>query len=444
MLTEIFFILLLVLINGLFAMAEMALVSARKTRLQDRATSGDEGSRMALDLVSRPTRFLSTVQVGITLIGILAGALGGAAISRPLATWLARFPGLAPYSQSIALAIVVLVITYFSLVLGELVPKRIALSNPERIAAALARPMRLFAALVSPVARLLSLSTDLVVRTLGIRPSKEPPVTEEEIRLLLEQGTEAGIFEEEEEELVRRVLLLDERRAAGLMTPRRDVVWLDIDDSPEELRAKILASPYSRFPVAKESLDNVLGEVQAKDLLAQSLSGQPLDLRPLIRKPLYVAEVMPALKVLGAFKQSETEMALVIDEYGNIQGLVTLIDILEAIVGDIPSATEEEEPKAVRREDGTWLVDGLLPVDEFKELFGIEELPGEEQGFYQTVAGFLVMQLGRIPTVAERLEWGGITFEVMDMDGPRVDKVLVTLAAEREQEDQETLSGENT
>jgi putative hemolysin len=424
--TQITIVLLLIIANGLFAMSEMAIVSARKARLRQRAEEGDHKARAALELAETPNRFLSTAQIGITLIGILAGAFGGATLAEELGAYLGRIPPLKPYGEVIGLVIVVLATTYLSLVIGELVPKRLALNNPERIAAAIAAPMRALSVIAYPAVRLLSLSTELVLRILGIRPSAEPPITEEEIKLLLEQGTEAGVFQEVEQDMVESVLLLDERRAAGLMTPRPEVIWLDIEDSLDEVRRKMIASPYSRFPVCQGSLDNVLGEVEARDLLARSLCGEAFDLKSLLQKPLYVPETMPALKVLEAFKKSGTQMALVIDEYGSIQGLVTLKDILEAIVGDIPSAEELAEPQVVQREDGSWLLDGMLPVEELKELLGIGELPGEEQGLYQTTAGFVMTQLGRIPAAAEHFEWGGLRFEVMDMDGNRVDKVLVT------------------
>lgn len=425
-LAQVIVVLFLILINGLFAMSEIAVVSARKARLKQRADAGDPRAKIALELAETPNRFLSTIQIGITLVGILAGAFGGATLAKDLGAYLGHIPLLKPYSEAIGLAVVVLVTTYLSLVLGELVPKRLALSNPERIAALIAAPMRALSFIAYPAVRLLSLSTEVTLRILGIRPSSEPPVTEEEIKVLLEQGTEAGVFQEVEQDMVESVLLLDERRAASLMTPRPDIAWLDIDDPPEEIRRKLITSPYSRFPVCQGSLDNVLGEVEARDLLARSLCGEPFDLRDMLRKPLYVPETMPALKVLEAFKKSGTQMALVIDEYGSIQGLVTLKDILEAIVGDIPSAEELAEPQAVRREDGSWLLDGMLPIEEFKELLGIEELPGEDQGLYQTVAGFVITQLGRIPVAADHFEWGNLRFEVMDMDGNRVDKVLVT------------------
>lgn len=423
-------ILLLILANGVFAMSEIAIISAKKALLQRRAEEGDKGAATALDLANSPNRFLSTLQVGITLIGIFAGAFGGATIAEELGAWLGGLvtssgvKWLAPYTEGIALVVVVTVITYLSLVVGELVPKRLAMNRPERIARAIAGPMRGLSRLAGPAVSLLSGSTDLVLRLLGVHPSDEPSVTEEEIAVLLEQGTEAGIFQEAEHDMVKGVLLLDDRRASGLMTPRPDLVWLDLEESVEELRGKILAMPYARFPVAEGSLDNLLGEVQAKDLLAQSLAGAPLDIRALLRPSLYVPETMPALKVLEAFKQSGTEMAVVIDEYGSVQGLVTLQDILESIVGDIPSADERDEPEAVEREDGSWLLDGMLSVEELKEILNLDDLPDEERGFFQTLGGFVTMQIGRIPTAADYFEWGHWRFEVMDMDGPRVDKVL--------------------
>jgi putative hemolysin len=423
---KILIILALILANGLLAMAEMAVVSARKARLQQRANDGDRRAARALELAEAPNRFLSTIQIGITLIGILTGAVGGAQVTDDLASRLGQVPWLKPYSAGLSWALVVLGTTYLSLVLGELVPKRLALNSPERIAALMAGPMRALSVIAAPFVRLLSFSTDVTLRILGVQPPNEPPVTEEEIKVLLEQGTEAGVFEEAEQDMVESVLLLNDRRAMGVMTPRPDIFWLDLDDPPEELRRKIAASPYTRFPVCQGGLDNVLGEVEAKDLLTQLLAGEPFELKPFIRPPLYVPETMPVLKVLEAFKKSGTQMALVIDEYGSVQGLVTLKDILEAIVGDIPTAEELAEPQIVQREDGSWLLDGMLPIEEFKELFGLEELPGEDQGLYQTVAGFVMMQIGGIPSVADHFTWGRLRLEVVDMDGPRIDKVLVT------------------
>lgn len=424
--SQTLFILLLIVLNGLLAMSEIAIVSARKVRLQQRADSGKRGAKAALSLAEQPTRFLSTVQVGITLIGILAGALGGAQVSQHLAILLRQIVWLRPYSQGLALAIVVVVTSYLSLVIGELVPKRLALAHAEGIASAVAGPMRFVSVLLAPAVHLLSASTDLIIRLLGIRPSSEPPVTEEEIRDLIDQGTEAGVFQAVEQDMVEGVLELDNLRVNSLMTPRPDIAWIDIDDPPELNQRKITDSQYSRFLVARGSLDEVLGEVQARDLLARSLSCEPFDLGAALRPPLYVPETMPVLKVLEAFKQSGTQMATVLDEYGGVQGIVTLTDIMKAIIGDLPSAEDLAEPQVVQREDGSWLMDGMLPIDGLKDRLHLETLPGEDQGLYQTLAGFVMTQLGNIPDPADHFVWAGFRFEVMDMDGPRVDKLLVS------------------
>ncbi|HHX65631.1 MAG TPA: HlyC/CorC family transporter [Chloroflexi bacterium] len=432
--TEVIIILLLILANGVLAMAELAIVSARRVRLQQRAAEGDQGAAIALDLAGTPNRFLSTIQIGITLIGILAGAFGGATLSRTLTGYLRAIDWLAPYADSLSLVLVVLLITFLTLVLGELVPKRLALNNPEQVARAIARPMRFLSVIAAPIVQLLSFSTEAVLRVLGVQTPVELPVTEEEIRALIDQGTAAGIFHKAEQNMVERVLLLDDRRISALMTPRIDVIWLDLDDPPEELRRKVADSPFSRFPVARGDLDNVLGQVQAKDMLLQSMRGEPFNLEALLRPPLFVPEVMPSLKVLELFKVSSTQIALVVDEYGSVQGIVTLTDILEAIVGDIPMPGEPEEPQAVQRDDGTWLIDGMLPIDDLKELLDIEMLPEEDLGLYQTLAGFVTMQLEHIPSVADGFEWRGMRFEVVDMDGARVDKVLVVPPASEMEE----------
>lgn len=421
---EILVILLLIILNGVFAMSEMAIVSARKVRLQQWANEGNAKARIALELANAPNHLLSTVQVGITLIGILAGAFGGATIAEKLAALLRQVSVPVSYSEAVSLVIVVLSITYLSLIIGELVPKRVALNNPERIATTIAAPMRTLSVIAAPVVHLLSTSTDVVLRVLGIRPSSEPQVTEEEIKVLIEQGTEAGTFEEAEQDMVQRVFRLGDRRVSGLMTPRLEIVWLDLDDSLEENQHKMTNSVHARFPVCQGGLENVLGTVQVIDLLAPSLAGQPIDLTASLNPPLFVPESMLALKVLELFKQSGTHTALVVDEYGVIQGLVTLNDVLEAIVGDIPSVEELADPQVVQREDGSWLVDGMMPVEDFFELFEIEASP-EEQNNYQTLGGFVITHLGRIPVAADHFEWGRLRFEVMDMDGNRVDKVLV-------------------
>ncbi|HHX45665.1 MAG TPA: HlyC/CorC family transporter [Chloroflexi bacterium] len=435
--TEVLLLFLLIVANGVFAMSEIAIISARRMRLEQRAAEGDRGAQVALSLSETPNRFLSTVQIGITLIGILAGALGGATLAMPLADLLRRVEFLAPYANGLAVTIVVIAITYLSLIIGELVPKRLALNNPEGIARVVSRPMRFVAKVASPLVRLLSASTELVLRILGIRLMPEPPVTEEEIRGLFAQGTEAGVFEQVEQQLVEQVLLLNDRRVSALMTPRPEMMWLNQEAPVEEVMRTIIESPYSRFPVARGSLDDVVGEVHTKDILTSMLSGNPFDLTSSIQTPLYVPEVMPALQALEAFKQSGRPTALVIDEYGSVTGYVTLTDILEAIVGDIPSADGDEEPEIVQREDGTWLVDGMLPIGEFRELFALEELPGEEQGLYQTLAGFVTSYIGRIPEPADHFSMGGLRFEVVDMDGNRVDKVLVARAPHPSPESEE-------
>ncbi len=425
---EILLLFLLIVANGIFSMSEMAIISSRKVRLQNMANQGNKKARVALELAEAPNRFLSTVQVGITLIGILAGAFGGATISEKLAENLNQIPLLAPYSQGLSFGIVVMAITYLSLIVGELVPKRLALNNPEAIAATVAMPMRAIAAFASPIVHLLSASTDLVLRILGIGPSTEPQVTEEEIKVLIEQGTEAGMFEEAEQDMVERVFRLGDRPVSALMTPRPDIVWLDLEDTTEENRKKMMDSANSRFPVCQGGLDNVLGIMPVTDLLARSLSGEALDLTVSLRQPVFVPESTRGLKVLELFKQTGTHMALVVDEYGVIQGLVTLNDILVEIVGDVPSADELEDPQAVQREDGSWLLDGMLPVDEFFKIFAVNDSQGEHRGSYQTLGGFVITHLGRIPNAADHFEWDGMRFEVMDMDGNRVDKVLVVPA----------------
>jgi putative hemolysin len=422
---ELLFILLLTVANGVFAMSEMAIVSARKVRLRQRAKGGDKRARAALELAKSPGRFLSTVQIGISLVAILSGTLGGATVAGALAARLDHVPFLAPYSETVSVAIVVLGITYLSLVIGELFPKQIALSNAERIASLIAQPMSLLAKLAAPIVYLLNASTKILMRVLRVRPSSDPPVTEEEVRVMIAQGTQVGIFEPIEEEMVGQVFRLSDQRASTLITLRSEIVWLDLDDSPEEIRQKIVASGYSRFPVGRGSLDKVRGVVQARDLLAQSLTGEPLDLEAVLQPALFVPESIPVFEVLDRFKKAHSQVALVIDEYGILQGLVTLDDILEAIVGDIPDPGEVIDLEIVEREDGSWLLDGMVPIDEFMEIFHAKAPPDRQEWNYQTLGGFVMMVLGHIPSAGDRFEWGKLRFEVVDMDGLRVDKVLV-------------------
>lgn len=422
---EILLILVLILANGVLAMSEIAMVSSRKARLQQRVNEGDERARIALELANQPSSFLSTVQIGITLVGILAGALGGATLAEQMAPWIGQVGPLAPYSDAIAVVLVVLVITYLSLVLGELAPKRIALEDPEGVASMVAIPMRWLSRLTAPVVHLLSASTSLVVRALGIHPSAEPPVTEEEIRMLIDIGTRAGVFEQEEQDLVEGVFQMADRRLESVMTPRSEIVWLDLEEEPERTRQKMIATRHTRFPVAREDLDHVVGIVHAKDMLARSLDGRALDLETAMVKPLFVPENMSALNMIDRFREAHAQIAMVIDEFGGVQGLVTSFDILEGIAGDIPVFGESLEQEVIQREDGTWLVDGGLPIDEFKELFDLKKLPDESIDRYQTVAGLVLSVIGRIPVSGDHFEAAGLRFEVVDMDGFRVDKVLV-------------------
>ncbi|MGJ5676674.1 MAG: hemolysin family protein [Nostochopsis sp.] len=422
---EILLILLLIFANALFVMSELAIVSARKVRLQQMAERGDHKARVALELASSPNQFLATVQVGITLLAILSGAFGESVISKRLVPIFSSIPFLVQYKDAAASVIAVLIITYLTLIIGELVPKRVALNHPEPIASVVAIPMKLLATIGSPIIHLLSISTDAILRILGIKPSTEPQITEEEIRVLIEQGTEEGTFEEAEQDMVERVFRLGDRPVSSFMTPRPDIVWLDLDDSATENRQKVIENGYSRYPVCQGGLDNVLGIMAVTDLLARSLCGEQLDLTVGLRKAEFVPESSRGLKVLELFKQTATHMALVVDEYGVIQGLVTLNDVMIEIVGDVPTADELENPQAVQREDGSWLLDGMLSVEEFFEMFDLEEYLRIHQGNYQTLGGFVITHLGRIPAAADHFEWQGMRFEVMDMDGNRVDKVLV-------------------
>jgi putative hemolysin len=406
-------------------MSELAILSARKVRLQQLANHGDAKARTALQLASSPNQFLATVQIGITLLAILSGAFGESVIAKRLVYLLSFIPGVRSYKQAIASVVAILIVTYLTLIIGELVPKRLALNNPEPIASIVAIPMQMLSKIASPFASFLSISTDTVLRLLGIRPSREPQITEEEIRVLIEQGTEEGTFEEAEQDMVERVFRLGDRPVNSFMTPRPDIVWLDLEDSIEENRQKIIDGGYSRYPVCQGELDNVLGIIPVTDLLTRSFCNEKLDLTVGLRQAVFVPESTRGLKVLELFKQAVTHMALVVDEYGVIQGLVTLNDIMIEIVGDVPSDDELEDPQIVQREDGSWLLDGMLSVDEFFELFGMEELREEDRGSYQTLGGFVINHLGRIPAVADYFEWQKMRFEVMDMDGNRVDKVLV-------------------
>jgi magnesium and cobalt exporter, CNNM family len=427
--TEVLLIVLLVLLNGVLAMSEIALVSARKVRLRQRADAGDRNARVALELAGSPGRFLSMVQIGITLVGILAGAFGGATLAEELAARIARARILAPYSEAIGIGIVVIGITYLSLVFGELVPKQLALNAPERIAAMLARPLKILSRVTAPAVYVLDGSTRLVLRFLGARPSDDLPVTEEELKHLLKQGTRAGVFEEGEQEIVARVLRLGERRLGELVTPRWSMVSLEVDASPEVNWSKIGESEHFYFPVFEGVPDRVLGIISVKDLWGKVMAGERPDLRSVLKEPLYLPEGMSALRALNRLREAGSHLALVFDEYGGIEGLVTLHDVMRAIVGELPT-TAQEGPMSVQRDDGSWLLDGMLAGSDLTEVLGLTAADGDELEEFRTVGGIVMWRMGRVPETGDHFEWRGWRFEVIDMDGRRVDKVLAVRETE--------------
>jgi len=426
----------LILINGFFSMSEIALVSARKIRLEQRAGEGDKGAATALELSKSTSKLLSSVQIGITLVGVLTGAVGGATLASRLEVVFDKIPWMAPYAGGVSLFLVVLVTTYFSLVLGELIPKRLGLNDPEKIASRVAGFMKFISRITSPIIHLLSASTDLGLRLLGVQKSNEPPITEEEIKGLVEEGTQVGVFQESEQNMIEGVFRLNDRLINAIMTPRTEIEWIDLEDPAQLILDQIVHSSHSRFPVADGSLDNVIGILRAKDVLEQHLTGQHFDLIPLVQKPIFVPENSPASRVLEMVRQSGLHEALVIDEYGGLLGLVTLFDVLEAIVGELPAQDEIGEPEIIRRDDGSYLLDGLLPIDELKDLFDINQLPDEDKIGYQTLAGFILSQLEAIPSTGQHFNFEDLRFEVMDLDGHRIDKVLVSRQSEGSSDDQ--------
>jgi putative hemolysin len=418
-------ILLLIFANGLFAMSEIAIVTARKARLRTQADKGSSRAAAALRLAENPEDFLSTIQIGITLITILVGVFGDASIARQIEPWLRELPLVGPYSQGASQGVVVVIITYLTLVLGELLPKQIGLSYAEPVAKRVAQPMHFLARITAPLVSILSVSTRVLLRLLPLRPSNEPVITVEEVQIMMEQGRESGVFEPINEEMVEQVFRLRERRVNDLMTPRPDVVYLDLEETMAKNRQIIIENRHSRYPVMNGDEDNVVGFVLARDLLAQALSDEPLDLQPLLRQVLIVPQGLPVLEMLKRFKDDKSQIAIIIDEYGELQGLMTFNDLLEEIVGGVPEVGDPPDPEAVLREDGSWLIDGMFPVDELKEKFNIQSLPEEDGNYYQTIGGLIMMYLGRVPKAGDYFEWEQYRFEVMDMDWRRVDKVLL-------------------
>jgi putative hemolysin len=428
---EILILVLLLAFNFFLAMSEIAVISARRVRLEQSAQRGNRGARAALALMDAPTRFLSTVQSGMTLVGIVAGALGEAVFADDIATLLDRIPALARHSHAIATVIVVLAITYLTLVIGELVPKRLALNSPERIASFVAAPMRVLSIITSPFVHLLSASTDLVLRLFPRKVAGEELVTEEEIRSLVAKGAAAGLFHEEESELVERIFRLGDQRVSALLVTRGDITWLESDAPVDRIRIAVATSSHSHFPVCKGSLDHIIGVVHLKEMIQSGLLTQRIDLRILARKPLFVPESMPALRLLAEFRRSRQHIAFVLDEYGVIAGLITLNDIVVSLLGEMARYGAETEPLAVRRDDGSWLLDGSLPVEDLRALMHVEKLPHQERTSFQTVAGFVMTYLGRVPRTGEKFSFDRFRFEVVDMDRHRIDKVLLSFKSDR-------------
>jgi putative hemolysin len=425
---EIIVIIALTLLNGVFAMSELAVVSSRKARLQGMADQGVRGARAAMQLIDNPSRFLSTVQIGITMVGVIAGAYGGATLGDRFGAWLDTYPALAGHGQTLGVGLVIVAITYLSIVLGELIPKRIALLAPERTASIIAGPMRTLSRIAAPFVWLLGTSTDLLLRLLGLHGARDETVTEDEVRSMISEGTQAGVFDPREKEMIDGVLRLADRTVRTIMTPRPDVVWLDVGDSQEVVINEIRTSGHSRFPVCRGELDEIVGIIHNKDLLELAFQGKEVDLAKAAAKPLVVHDGTAILKLLDMMKKSGLHMAIVVDEYGSVEGLATITDILETIAGDLPEPGETVEVDAIQREDGSWLVNGSMPVDEFEDELGIRGL--KDGGDYHTIAGFVLHGIGHIPKPGESFEHEGVRFEVVDMDGRRIDKILVVPPAQ--------------
>lgn len=419
-------ILILTLINGFFSMSEIAVVSARKARLKLRADEGSKSAESALALAEEPEDFLATIQIGITLVAILMGAIGSTQLTAWLEPLLLPLPIIGEYSRAAAGFLAIAMVTYISLVLGELAPKQIGLNAPETISSRIAPFMTILAKVTYPLVRFLSASTRLVVRLLRVTPPDEPAITEGEIHLIIEQGTEEGIVEPIEEEIVEQLFRVGDLHVNDLMVDRRDIIWLDAEDSADLIRSKISGGLHSRYPVARGNLDQIIGLAFTKDLVLQTLGSDTPDLELMVKPALFVPSGLPVYQVLERFKEAQAQIAFVTDEHGGVEGLVTFIDLLEAIVGEVPELGDPASPTAVRREDGSWLIDGKLPIEEFKQLFNLQELPAEEDKFYNTIGGFVMRSIGRIPKAGDKFTFEHLNIEVVDMDWRRVDKVLVS------------------
>ena len=422
---KIIIILILIIFTGYLSMAELAVVSIRKAKMQKYLEDGNKNAQIVFDLLEDPNEFLSTVQIGISLIGVLSGAFGGITLAEPLA----KLISFVPYNEPISVAIVVIVTTYLTLVIGEIVPKVIALNDPERISLKVAKSMVILSKISKPVSFVLAKSSSFLLWLMRIENKEEDIVTEEEIELMIKEGREDGTIEKEEEDIIKRVFKLDDQKVESIMTPRNEIIWIDLEDDRDVNKVKIIESKRSIFPIAKGELDDFIGVVQAKDILSVMFSEEEFDVYKIVKEPLVVSEHLETLELLKEFKENQgyVHMCLVVDEFGSVEGLITLNDLLEGIVGDIPGIDEEDEPEAIQREDGTWLIDGRYPIDKFKKLFDFKDpLPDEEEDNYTTLAGFILSISGTIPDEEDKYECERFTFEIIDIDGHQIDKVLVT------------------
>lgn len=422
---EIIIILILIILNGYLSMAELAIVSVRKAKMEKYLENGNKNAEIVLKLLEDPNEFLSTVQIGISLIGVLTGAFGGVTLAEPLSKLLYFIP----YNDMISVILVVIVTTYLTLIVGEIVPKVIALNDPESISIKIAKSMVILSKISKPISFVLAKSSSFLLWMMRIENKTDDTVTEEEIELMIKEGRAGGTIEKEEEDIIKRVFKLDDQKVESIMTPRNEIIWINLEDDRDINKVKIIESRRSIFPIAKGELDEFIGVVQAKDILSLMFTEEEFDIDKIIKEPLVVSEHLETLDLLKEFKENQeyVHMSLVVDEFGSVEGLITLNDLLEGIVGDIPGIDEEDEPQAIEREDGTWLIDGRYPIDKFKELFDLNDfLPDEEEDNYTTLAGFILSISGTIPNEEEKYECGRFIFEIIDIDGHQIDKVLVT------------------
>ena len=431
---EIIIIFILIVLTGYLSMAELAVVSVRKSKMQKYIEENDKRAQIVIDLLEDPNEFLSTVQIGISLIGVLTGAFGGVTLAKPLANLIPFIP----YNNLISLIIVVVITTYLTLVIGEIVPKVIALNDPERVSLRVAKSMVILSKICKPVSFVLAKSSRFLLWLMRIENRNDDIVTEEEIELMIQEGREDGTIEQEEEDIIKRVFKLDDQKVESIMTPRNEIIWIDLEDERDVNKIKIIESKRSIFPISKGDLDDFIGVVQAKDILSAMFSSEEFDVEKIVKEPLVVSEHLETLELLKEFKENQeyVHMSLVVDEFGSVEGLITLNDLLEGIVGDIPGIDEEAEPQAIQRDDGTWLIDGRYPIDKFKELFEFKEnLPDEEEDNYTTLAGFILSLSGTIPNEEDKYECDKFIFEIIDIDGHQIDKVLVTVIEEEQNND---------